>query len=620
MKALRTAIALLLCAALCVCMFPAAFAEGEDDSLALIFPEPEDNDSSDSEEISFADLDKIASSEIAFPEPDVAAIMDEVSFGSETGMMLFEAETFDAPVDGAFYIPANTTTIGKEAFADCINILYVVIPATVTSIEEGAFSGCSKLIGVNFGGNEAQWQNIINNLGEYNGPLRDALVYFNQGGYWIPITPTYFPDEFFRSFVKSHFDNDNNGFLSNSESLPVQTINCSGSADNPGHIRSLAGIEWFRNLKALGCAYNELTELDVTGNRALETLYCSNNPLTTGLDLSNNHQLKQLYCSNNGLSSLDLTKNTALQTVFAHNNCLTNLNVSQNLELTGLYAAFNLLETLSLSYNTKLAGLEVTGNNLRSLNLSYNSLLQVLYCGKNQLTSLNVTSSNLKTLDCHANLLSSLDLSKTTALAQLNCSGNRGLYITSGTISNCSVLLQLVRTVQPRTYDGVVYYSTDQASPYLIYDDPNGGVSGGIPINAVNFPDPVFRRGVSEFYDKRKDGILYDWEISQVKTIDCNNLGIRTLKGIEYFTYLEVLRVYGNPLSSIDLSTLRNLRVFVCYNTYISSLNIHENIYLCQLIRSSEVQHYTDYAHNSYVHEYGTAYKLEYTRSINIYM
>ena len=619
MKALRTAIALLLCAALCVGMIPAAFAEGEDDSLALIFPEPENSDLSDSGDISFADLDKIAGSEIAFPEPDVSAVMDEVSFDAAAGMTLTPAETFDDSVEGTFCIPSNTTVIEEEAFANNVSMRYVVIPASVTRIGDGAFSGCSNLVGVKFCGSEEQWKNLMANLGTYNVPLLSAMVYFTDPrGYWIPINPTFFPDDSFRAYVKSHFDTDNSGFLSDNERLPVTTINCSGSADNPGNIKSLEGIRFFTNLKALGLAYNELTKLDVSENRALKTLHCSNNLLVGTLDLSKNTQLEQLYCSNNSLSALNLTQCPALQTVYAHNNFLTNLNVSQNLKLTGLYAAFNLLETLSLSYNTELTGLEVTGNNLRSLNLSYNSLLQVLYCGKNQLTSLNVTSPKLKTLDCHANLLPSLDLSKTTALAQLNCSGNRGLYITSGTISNCSVLLQLVRTVQPRTYDGVVYYSTDQASPYLIYDDPNGGVSGGIPINAVNFPDPVFRRGVSEFYDKRKDGILYDWEISQVKTIDCNNLGIRTLKGIEYFTYLEVLRVYGNPLYSIDLSTLRNLRVFVCYNTYISSLNIHENIYLCQLIR--RITPYTDYYHNTFVYEYGTDYKLEYTRSINIYM
>ena len=90
-----------------------------------------------------------------------------------------------------------------------------------------------------------------------------------------------------------------------------------------------------------------------------------------------------------------------------------------------------------------------------------------------------------------------------------------------------------------------------------------------------------------------------------------------TLKGIEYFTSLEVLRVYGNPLYSIDLRTLTNLREFVCYNTYISSLNIHENAYLCALIW--KVTPYTNYSHNSYVYEYGTSYKLEYERSINIY-
>ena len=615
MKALRTAIALLLCAALCICMFPAAFAEGEDDSLALIFPEPENADSSDSGEISFADLDKIAGSEIAFPEPDVSAVMDEVSFDAALDMTLTPAETFDDSVEGVFFIPENTTVIEEEAFANNVSMRCVVIPASVIRIGDGAFSGCINLVGVRFYGSEEQWKNLMPNIGKDNDPLLNALVYFDGDVYWVPINEANFPDAAFRDFVLTNYDLDHNHYLSSVESRGVTSINCSGSAENPGHIRSLKGISWFRNLTALFCAYNDLTELDVSGNKKLKTLYCSNNLLVGTLNLSENTQLEQLYCSNNSLSALNLTQCPALHTVYAHNNFLTNLNVSQNLELTGLYAAFNLLETLSLSYNTKLAGLEVTGNNLRSLNLSYNSLLQVLYCGKNQLTSLNVTSSNLKTLDCHANLLSSLDLSKTTALAQLNCSSNRGL---SFSIANCPALQQVRRSVQPYTYDGIIYYYVDNNHPYLIYDDPNGSASGGIPINAVNFPDPVFRRGVSEFYDKRRDGILYDWEISQVKTIDCNNLGIRTLKGIEYFTYLEVLRVYGNPLYSIDLSALRNLRVFVCYNTYISSLNIHENIYLCQLIR--RITPYTDNYHNTFVYEYGTDYKLEYTRSINIYM
>ena len=615
MKALRTAIALLLCAALCICMFPAAFAEGEDDSLARIFPEPENADSSDSGEISFADLDKIAGSEIAFPEPDVSAVMDEVSFGPETGMTLFEAETFDAPVDGAFYIPANTTTIGKEAFANCINMVYVVIPATVTSIEEGAFSGCSNLIGINFGGSEAQWQELLPRIGKNNDPLQAVPVYFSEGGgRWIPINKIYFPDLAFRDYVEFNFDLDNNRFLDNYERSRVTTINCSGSADNRGNIQSLVGIRYFPNLQALGCAYNELTELDVSGNSELKTLYCSNNLLVGTLNLSANTKLEQLYCSNNSLSALNLTQCPALHTVYAHNNFLTNLNVSQNLELTGLYAAFNLLETLSLSYNTKLAGLEVTGNNLRSLNLSYNSLLQVLYCGKNQLTSLNVTSSNLKTLDCHVNLLTSLNLSGKTALKQLNCSGNRNL---SFSITDCPLLLQVRRTVSPRTYDGVIYYYTDADSAYLIYDDPGGNASGGIPINAENFPDPIFRRGVSEFYDKRRDGILYPWEIEQVKLIDCNNLGIRNLKGIEYFTYLKTLRIYGNPLYSIDLSTLTDLQEFVCYNTYISTLNIRNNIYLLAL--ANRVTPYIDYSINSYVYEYGTSYKLVVERGIRLY-
>ena len=311
MKTLRTAIALLLCAALCICMFPAAYAEGEDDSLALIFPEPEHTDSSDSGEIAFADLDKIAGSEIAFPEPDVAAIMDEVSFDAAADMTLMPAETFDASVEGAFYIPKNATVIEEEAFADCVGMLYVVIPPTVTRIEEGAFSGCANLIGVRFNGSEEQWKNLMANLGANNDPLLNALVYFDGGVYWVPINEANFPDAAFRDFVLTNYDLDHNRYLSSGESLGVTTINCSGSADNPGNIRSLEGIRYFPNLKALGFAYNAVTELDITGNRALETLYCSNNQLTGVLDLSVNARLQQLYCSNNRLTALNLTQNTA---------------------------------------------------------------------------------------------------------------------------------------------------------------------------------------------------------------------------------------------------------------------------------------------------------------------
>ena len=126
----------------------------------------------------------------------------------------------------------------------------------------------------------------------------------------------------------------------------------------------------------------------------------------------------------------------------------------------------------------------------------------------------------------------------------------------------------------------------------------------------------AYKASMSEFYDKQRDGILYPWEINQVELIDCNNLGIRNLKGIEYFTKLKTLRIYGNPLYSIDLSTLTSLRVFVCYNTYISTLNVQNNTYLSQLART--ITPTVNYTNNTYVYQYGS-YKLEYERGIYLY-
>ena len=588
-SSMRKMLALLLSAVFCVCLIPAAFAEGE----------------------------TAAPEEIAFPEPEIETLMETVSFDAPESASFTEADTFDAlPVEGCFVIPTGTTAIEEEAFSGCVGMTSVKIPAGVKSIGNKAFYGCSNLSAVYYEGTSEQWKKIA--VGTDNAPLRAAVISFN-GDLWVPISQRYFPDSVFRNFVSSRYDTDKNGYLSNGERFPVTSINCSGTEQNPGSIRSLKGIELFPNLKGLYCAFNELTALDVSRNKSLELLYCSNNALVS-LDLSGNELLKQLYCSNNNISWLDFSMNQQLQTVYAHYNNLTSLDVSRNGELGELYVAYNKLSSLNLRSNTKLRGLEILGNRFSTLDLSANTIMEVLHCGKNELRSLTVVSSRLVTLDCHDNNLTSLNLSRTTALEQLNCSGNR---LTSLDISSCPVLQQVTRTVTPYRSNGIVYYYVDKDSPYLIYDDssPSPGPSpdpSGVPINSANFPDPTFRKGVSEFYDKNKDGYLSASEIRAVTLIDCNNLGIQTLKGIEYFVYLKTLRVYGNPLSMLDISTLTELQEFVCYNTRISTLDVRNNRYLSQLVRSVAPYEAWVGAFDCLVYQNSVA-KLVYEKGIYLY-
>ena len=87
-------------------------------------------------------------------------------------------------------------------------------------------------------------------------------------------------------------------------------------------LKSLRGIKCFVNLKSLNCGYNQLTELDLTGNPKLAELGCSVNQLTE-LDVTNNTALTHLSCSYNQLTELDVTGYKELTYLNCGSNNLT---------------------------------------------------------------------------------------------------------------------------------------------------------------------------------------------------------------------------------------------------------------------------------------------------------
>ena len=563
---LRQTLALVLCTALCISLFPTAFADGEADVLS--------------------DITAIQNS-VVFSDPVASAAIEEAGFIESDELTLSLETSFLGAGDGEFVVPDSATTIGEEAFAGCVGMKSVVIPAGVTEIGAGAFAGCVNLIQVQFGGTVAEWKNIA--PGANNEPLYHAAI-FTADGVLVPIVADVFPDDSFRTFVALNIDKDHDGWLNRTEINNITLINCAGTAENRGHIRSLRGVELFANLEQLYCTYNELAELD----------------------LSKNTKLRMLVCSYNELTELDLSKNTALEMVYAHCNNLTALNTEKNTRLTGLYLAYNALTALNLSKNTSLRALEVLGNKITSLDLRANTVLEELYCANNQLASLLVESTKLKTLNCHGNNLTALDISKTTALEQLNCSDN---LLTTLSIANCPKLQTVVNTVTPTTANGIVYYYVDKSKPYLIYDDSGSGTSRGVPITPANFPDATFRAGVLNYYDKNRDGYLSPAEARAVDHMYLSSQNITTLKGIEYFTSLVKLYCYSNPLRELNISALTKLQVLDIRGTYIQTLNISNNVYLRGLIFN------TNPVRDGYTikYSYGDAYLLWYNYDVRIY-
>ena len=109
--------------------------------------------------------------------------------------------------------------------------------------------------------------------------------------------------------------------------------------------------------------------------------------------------------------------------------------------MTDLYCYNNQLTSLDVSKNTALTELFCYNNQLTSLDVSKNTKLKLFGCDHNQLTSLDVSKNTALTdLYCDDNQLTSLDVSKNTALTNLVCSQNQ---LTSLNVSKNTALTEL---------------------------------------------------------------------------------------------------------------------------------------------------------------------------------
>ena len=254
-------------------------------------------------------------------------------------------------------------------------------------------------------------------------------------------------------------------------------------------------------LDVLWCYQNQLTELDVRQNAALEYLYCQENQLTE-LDVSRNNKICELEANNNYLTNLNVN-NTSIDIdnsgskFFAKNNTYPiTVGSDRTFDLSTLPGTFDVTKA------TRWNGGTVRGNTLTvkagatkvtylydcgkrssytfTLNVTVvpegsiaidasnfpdeafrtyvqtyfdtdgNGYLQNAECkavtgmfpDKKNLTNLKGVEHfpNLKKLYCYDNQVSSLDVSKNTALEELICYNNQ---LSSLDVSNNTALKKL---------------------------------------------------------------------------------------------------------------------------------------------------------------------------------
>ncbi|MBO7141223.1 MAG: leucine-rich repeat domain-containing protein [Prevotella sp.] len=340
----------------------------------------------------------------------------------------------------------------------------------------------------------------------------------------IAIDSENFPDDNFRNYLLAQ-DYGKDGLLTDGEIKAIKSLNVSNQ-----NIKRLKGIEFFYALTTLTCRSNQLTNLDVSKNAALTGLYCSDNPLTA-LDVSKNTALESLECDNNQLTALDVSNNTALTSLHCVNNQLTALDVSKNTALTSL-SCFN--------------------NDLTALDVSNNKALTGLYCHQNQIKG-----------DRMEALVASLPKNTTNDIHYF--------YVNYNTSDEGNVITEeQVAAAKVKGWT-VYWYNGKDWEPYEV----------SYAINEKNFPDAAFRNYLLA-QDYGKDGKITEDEIQTVNWINVEEKGIKTLKGVEFFTALTSLYCSDNQLTELDLSMNTKLSTLWCQRNQLIKLDV-SNTALTQL-------------------------------------
>ena len=320
--------------------------------------------------------------------------------------------------------------------------------------------------------------------------------------------------------------------------------------------------------------------------------YFGSDPLATDVEINETNFPDEIF------------RNWVLSQPFIHNNILTPSDLSTFTQIK--VSNKNIGSLKGIEFFTMLNYLECNQNQLTSLDLSKNVRLTYLTCTNNQLSSLSVSGcTELTTLNCQNNQLISLDVSGCTALKDLSCYLNQikgaamDAFVESLPVRTCTIKLidttnpneqNIITTTQVETAKSKggkpMYYILSSGYNARLYwseyfgSDPSMGE--GVEINEENFPDENFRNWALG-QRNASDGVLTPIELESYKTISINNNGIKSLTGVEYFVFLESLGCEGNQITTLDVSTFKEMTYLNCSNNQLTSLDVSQNTKLTEL-------------------------------------
>ncbi len=135
--------------------------------------------------------------------------------------------------------------------------------------------------------------------------------------------------------------------------------------------------------------------------------------------------------------------------------------------------------------------------------------------------------------------------------------------------------------------DATVKFTPENTDNYQEVPGIKVTVSVGVAIDEAHFPDNNFRKHYITSFDENKDNVLTQEEIEKVTKIKARYqeiFEITSIKGIEYFTNLEILDCSSHE-SLVDLDVSKNtaLTYLQCRDTGITELDVSRNTALVSL-------------------------------------
>jgi Leucine-rich repeat (LRR) protein len=346
--------------------------------------------------------------------------------------------------------------------------------------------------------------------------------------------------------------------------VPDATIKTLTTLDISGKsIADLTGLQDFVALTSLNCSNNQLTVLNLSSNTALEILNASNNQIAT-ISVDDNVALTSLDVSTNSIPTIDVSKNTSLTMLNVDANQLTNLDITNNTLVTNVSCKNNLLTSVTM--------------------VNDNNVLTNLDVSNNQLVAINVTVlGGLKVLNLENNAITNLDISKNDNLTAFNASNNQLQFLNfkngaNSAISTADFSITNNPSLTCVLVDDVSYTTTN-------WTNIDATTIFSLDCGLAYVPDDNFEKALINLgYDSGvRDNYVPIANISGVTTLNLYGKFVKDLTGIEYFAALEDLNCGFNTLTSLDLSSNKELKTLTCSNGQISNLNISQNTKLTSL-------------------------------------